>query len=274
MRATQATPEDDAIAIQRFDRVACSVRELVVGRQARAAASGAATQPWVAAMLRRSNPDDASGRRAWIESGGFQVVRGPRILPIADHRGRRPELEITRALQVTDRYLQARGPSVSAKARHHCLAGVLLAMEGRTVPEMDALEPQRGTIPREDMAHVVRMRLQRAPHPLDEAGYQLLLWEVVRAQDPAAPFPFARRVPVWLHPTADGQTDVEVIVEPPGGLGAAERLVLDRAIQGRLSAGPIREPGEGLVVEIPAFTGRDTSDHGEGTGLRAVDSPR
>jgi hypothetical protein len=139
---------------------------------------------------------------------------------------------------------------------------------------MDALEPQRGTIPREDMAHVVRMRLQRAPHPLDEAGYQLLPWEVVRAQDPAAPFPFARRVPVWLHPTADGQTDVEVIVEPPGGLGAAERLVLDRAIQGRLSAGPIREPGEGLVVEIPAFTGRDTSDHGEGTGLRAVDSPR
>jgi hypothetical protein len=138
-------------------------------------------------MLRRSNPDDTSVRRAWIESGAFQVVRGPRILPIATHRGRRPELEVTRALQVADRYLQARGPSVSAKVRHHCLAGVLLAMAGRSFTEMDALEPQRGTTPREDMAHVVRMRLQRAPHPPDEVGYGLLLWEVARTHDPSTP---------------------------------------------------------------------------------------
>jgi hypothetical protein len=226
-----------------------------IGQQARAAESGAATQPWVAAMLRRSSPDDASTRRAWIESGGFQVVRGPRILPIAGHRGRRPELEATRALQVADRYLQARGPWVSAKARHRCLAGVLLAMAGVPIAEMVALDPQRGTTPLDDRAHSVRMRLTRSPSPPDEVGYQLLLWEVVRAQNPAAPFPFARRVPVWLHPTGEGRVEFEVIDEPPGGLDAPFRARLERAIQDRLTAGPVREPGEGLVVEVPAFVG-------------------
>jgi hypothetical protein len=70
-----------------------------------------------------------------------------------------------------------------------------------------------------------------------------------------------------------------VIVEPPGGLGDADRLVLDRAIQGRLSAGPIREPGEALVVEIPALVGRNTGDHGQGddgtanSGVPSIASP-
>jgi hypothetical protein len=226
-----------------------------IGRQARAAACGADTQPWVAAMLRRSNPDDASERRAWIESGAFQVARGPRILPIAGRRARRPELEITRALQFADRYLQARAPWVSAKARHRCLAGVWLAMAGVPIVEMVAVNPQRGTTPLDDRAHAVRMRLQRAPQPLDEVGYQLLRWEVVRAQDPAEPFPFARRVPVWLHPTADGRVEFEAIDEPPGGLDAPVQARLERAIQDRLTAGPVREPGEGLVVEVPAFVG-------------------
>jgi hypothetical protein len=241
-----------------------------IARRARATVGGPARPPWVQAMLRRWNPDDAQARRAWLESAAFQVVRGPRILPIARHQSRRPEMEVTRALQAGDRYLHARAPDVSAKARHLCLAGVLLALAGVPIAQMVTLDPERGTTPLDDMTHVVRMRLQRAPHPPDEVGDHLLLWEVVRAQDPTTPFPFTRRVPVWLHPTVDGQGDFEVIVEPPGGLGDADRALLDRAVQDRCRAGPVDAPGEGLVVDLPALVGPEGG--GDGTASSGLDS--
>src|SRR5262249_1451738 len=68
------------------------------------------------------------------------------------------------------------------------------------------------------------------------------------ADKQGVPFPFARRIPVWLQPTADGKIEPQVIGSP-AELGDTFK----QAVQRRLAAGPVLGSGEFLEVELPAF---------------------
>ena len=76
--------------------------------------------------------------RLKIMSNVFQVNRGGRVIPVQSTGGRRPDPEITRALQILNRYLSIQYPighypKWTGRYREKCLADVLRAAGGISV---------------------------------------------------------------------------------------------------------------------------------------------
>lgn len=216
-----------------------------IGRQARAAISGDEVAPWVARWLEEFAPRDPRLKLKWLTSSMHQTMRGGRLILVGPHRGRRPAREVTVAVQLMDRHLRETTPK-SARARRECIAGALLAVEGRSTG-MD--EPdENGRTPREAKADEIRMRLERA-RPLDETSYRLALWRADARLDPNTPFPFRQRVAVELEPRSGGQMVVKPFGGPYGMAWEQFEPLLDRAIRIRRTVGKLLKP-ELLELEI------------------------
>ncbi len=218
-----------------------------IARQAKAAALGQETEEWVESLKRLAWPESRQFRERWVTSLTHQTIRGKQIIPIGPHKRRRPEPEVTYAIQLMDRHLKET-TRISAKARRECIAGVLLAIQGSSAG-VDDFDPDTGVTPREARSDAIRRRLERAPRPLSDFAYKLVCWRADVKHDPETPYPFCQRFPVELKPGSDGQILV-IPFRSPLGVSLERFLpVLDRVIRIRRKAGKLLKP-EILEIEI------------------------
>ncbi len=117
----------------------------------------------------------------------YQTTRGEGgdeiFIPVGEHQGRRPDVEVTHAVQLIDECLK-RAFSITDWERHEQIAEIL--------NELGTVKNQTGD--------TIRKRLARAgPLPLSE--YKLALYKFLREVDPKHPpvFPFEIRRPVTIR---------------------------------------------------------------------------
>jgi hypothetical protein len=105
--------------------------------------------------------------RLKIMSKIFQMNRGGRIISVQSTGGRRPEPEVTRGLQILDRFLLERYPHWRGRYREECIADVLLAA-GTSSDSQESVRDQ------------VHNRLQEAKKkPLDMWDFRLATMDCV-----------------------------------------------------------------------------------------------
>jgi len=116
-------------------------------------------------IRRRAKAATSERAQQEVLSELYQTVRGGRAIPVGVYARRRPEIELTRAIQLLD-YDFEKALKMSASWRWRCIAEILAIVKGVD----DTTEQYLSS-----SADQVRKRLERA-QPLDDEDYEIALW--------------------------------------------------------------------------------------------------